>query len=116
MNRIATWFDSLDRLIDNSGGGEAALETARLAQCPVTADQPVDLWLERDLLRAVLQASVRQFATVLRRKHLPDNVRNELQAHIAQRRAFMAWLKDEEEHVYVRLHPTRTTEPEVQDA
>jgi hypothetical protein len=114
MNRVTNYFDSVDQLVSTLGSAEQREEAARLATCPATETNPLDLWLDRDLLLVVAEKAQRQLTALLRKKGLPEDSRASITAARDQRRAFAAWLrKHPTAEVYTRLCPTATfdTEP-----
>jgi hypothetical protein len=105
-NRVAQYWASVDAVL-KATSADAMQEATKLAAVPVTTTQPIELFLERKYVRAVVEISVRQLKRhAVAQAHNPV-VQAELEAEIARRLQFIEWLKADRDtpQVYCNLSP-----------
>jgi hypothetical protein len=115
-NRIAQYWKNLDTLLE-SASAEAVAEPQRLAACPFNGERPMEVFLDRTYLRAVVATSVQSMKRHLRDLGThTDATREHLSQEIERRQAFLRWLAaDEHDQLYVMVYPT-VRYPFVEDA
>lgn len=104
-NRIARYWSSFDSLVGASSQ-RAADEVKRLESSPYSATNPLEVFLDREYLRSVIEVSIKQMSS--HAKGLADNpeVREQLRWEIKKRRAFLKWMdSDEASTLYVGIFP-----------
>jgi hypothetical protein len=83
----------------------ALAESEHLSASPFTMDQPLEVYLERKYLKAVVEISIAQMARHARTTQDPA-VRTQLEREVAKREQFVKWLSTQQTpQVYCNVSP-----------